>query len=433
MRRQITWLVAATTSAVVVAFIIPLCLLVSNVAEDRAVNRARQQAHSVATVVASVDSEQVLSEAVGLFTAQGMVVAVHTPSGRVIGRDTSVGDDDAEVAQARSTRTAFTHRTDTGLDVIIPVQTESGVTVVESTVSNDEMRQGVAAAWATIICLGLLLVGVAALIALRLGRRVSVPVTRLAAVAHRIREGEVGTRAVPEGPPETVELAGALNQLADRIDVLVTSERAAVADLGHRLRTPVTALRLDSDLVTDPEVSSRLRHHVDELQRSVDAIVHEARRPLRRAMPSGCDLGVVVRRRAAFWEPLAQDQERAFAVSGPDGPCPVGVPEEDVSDVVDVLLDNVFAHTPEGAGVEVAVRVHEGRAQLTVADGGPGAPQSALDRGRSGSGSTGLGLDIARRVAEAAGGSVALDRSDLGGLLVRVSLPLQPEGGTRHG
>ncbi|MGO4661828.1 ATP-binding protein [Terrabacter sp. 2TAF16] len=433
MRRQITWLVAATTSAVVVAFIIPLCLLVSNVAEDRAVNRARQQAHSVATVVASVDSDQVLSEAVGLFTAQGMVVAVHTPSGRVIGRDTSVGDDDAEVAQARSTRTAFTHRTDTGLDVIIPVQTESGVTVVESTVSNDELRQGVAAAWATIIGLGLLLVGVAALIALRLGRRVSVPVTRLAAVAHRIREGELGTRAVPEGPPETVELAGALNQLADRIDVLVTSERAAVADLGHRLRTPVTALRLDSDLVTDPEVSRRLRHHVDELQRSVDAIVHEARRPLRRAMPSGCDLGVVVRRRAAFWEPLAQDQERAFAVTGPDGPCAVDVPEEDVSDVVDVLLDNVFAHTPEGAGVEVAVRVDGGRAHLTVADGGPGAAESALDRGRSGSGSTGLGLDITRRVAEAAGGSVALARSDLGGLLVEVSLPLRPGSGTRPG
>ena len=120
-------------------------------------------------------------------------------------------------------------------------------------------------------------------------------------------------------------------------------------------------------------------------------------------------------------------------MNGPDGPCPVAVPEEDVSDVVDVLLDNVFAHPPEGAGVEVAVRVHEGRAQLTVADGGPGAPQSALDRGRSSSGSTGLGLDITRRVAEAAGGSVALARSDLGGLLVRVSLPLQPESGTRHG
>ena len=132
--------------------------------------------------------------------------------------------------------------------------------------------------------------------------------TRPAEVAHRIREGELGTRAVPEGPPETVELAVALNQLADRIDVLVAAEREAVADLGHRLRTPVTALRLDTDLVVDEDVSSRLRQHVDELQRSVDAIVHDARRPLRSTMPSGCDLAEVVRRRAAFWEPLAPDR-----------------------------------------------------------------------------------------------------------------------------
>lgn len=433
MRRQITWLVAATTSAVVVAFIIPLCLLVSNVAEDRAVNRARQQAQSVATVVASVDSEAVLTEAVGLFTAQGMVVAVHTPSGRIIGRDASAGDEQAEVARARSTRMAFTHRTDTGLDVIIPVQNGDGITVVESTVSNAELRQGVTAAWATIIGLGLLLVAVAAVIALRLGRRVSVPVTRLAAVAHRIREGELGTRAVPEGPPETVELAGALNQLADRIDVLVAAEREAVADLGHRLRTPVTALRLDTDLVADPEVSSRLREHVDELQRSVDAIVREARRPLRSAMPSGCDLADVVRRRAAFWEPLAQDQGRDLTVSAPAEPCVVDVAEEDVVDVVDVLLDNVFAHTPEGAAVAVDVTVEGDAVRLCVADGGPGTSGDAVDRGRSGSGSTGLGLDIARRVAEAAGGEVVLDRSDLGGLLVVVVLPARSNARTRTG
>ena len=56
--------------------------------------------------------------------------------------------------RARSSRTAFTHRTETGLDVIIPVQTEGEITVVESTVSNDELHQGVTAAWATIIGLG---------------------------------------------------------------------------------------------------------------------------------------------------------------------------------------------------------------------------------------------------------------------------------------
>ncbi|MEO7754461.1 MAG: HAMP domain-containing sensor histidine kinase [Terracoccus sp.] len=428
MRRQITWLVAATTSAVVIAFIVPLCVLVANLAEDRATNRARQQAQSVATLVASVDSESVLSQALDLFTAQGMVVAVHTPTGRVLGRDDSAGDEASEVALARSTRAASTERTDEGLDIIIPVQTEAGISVVESSVTDAELRQGVAAAWATIIGLGLLLVGAAAVIALRLGRRVSVPVTDLAAVAHRIREGELGTRAELTGPPETVELAGALNQLADRIDVLVAAERESVADLGHRLRTPVTALRLDTDLVADPELSSRLRHHVDELQRSVDAIVREARRPLRTALPTGCDLTPVVRARAVFWEPLAQDQGRAFEISTTGAPAPVAVAREDVTDVVDVLLDNVFAHTPEGTPVTVSVTLDGARVLLVVADGGPGAGEDSVERGRSGTGSSGLGLDIARRIAEAAGGAVSLGRSDLGGLAVEVSLPLHPRG-----
>ncbi len=426
MRRQITWLVAATTSAVVIAFIVPLCVLVANLAEDRAANRARQQAQTVSTLVASVDSERVLSQALDLFTAQGMVVAVHTPSGRVLGRDDSPGDETAEVAQARSTRMASTVRTDEGLDVVVPVQTEAGITVVEASVTDAELRQGVAAAWATIIALGLLLVGLAAVIALRLGRRVSVPVTDLAAVAHRIREGELGTRAALTGPPETVELAGALNQLADRIDVLVTAERESVADLGHRLRTPVTALRLDTDLVADPEVCSRLRHHVDELQRSVDSIVREARRPLRTALPTGCDLGPVVRARAAFWEPLAQDQGRPFEVSTPDAPAPVGLAREDVADLVDVLLDNVFAHTPEGAAASVSVRVDGPTVRVVVADAGPGASSDALERGRSGTGSSGLGLDITRRIAEGAGGTVSLGHSDLGGLSVEVALPVRP-------
>ncbi|MBK8729797.1 MAG: HAMP domain-containing protein [Tetrasphaera sp.] len=73
------------------------------------------------------------------------------------------------------------------------------------------------------------------------------PVTAVAATAHRLREGELTPRARVGGPPETAELATAFNALAERIGVdLLDAERERVADLGHRLRTPVTALRLDS-------------------------------------------------------------------------------------------------------------------------------------------------------------------------------------------
>ena len=78
----------------------------------------------------------------------------------------------------------------------------------------------------------------------------------------------------------------ALNRLAERITELLAAERAAVGDLSHRLRTPVTALRLDVESVRDPQLAARLQEHVEHLQRTVDAIVKDARRPVRATMAS---------------------------------------------------------------------------------------------------------------------------------------------------
>ncbi len=432
MRRRITWLVAATTSAVVVAFIVPLCLLVQNLAQDRAVGRAREQVQSVATLVASVEDPASLRGTLALFEAQGTPVVVALPRGTAIGDD-HVGLASSEAVQtARRTRSAFTRTTADGSAVVVaPVQTPRGVDVVATTVSRDQQRAGVPQAWATIIALGALLVLVAIAIARQLGRRVSIPVTNLADVAHRLRAGHLDARAVPEGPPETVELAAALNQLADRIASLVESERDAVADLAHRLRTPVTALRIDADLIAEPALGERMREHIDHLQRSIDTVVRQARRSVRDALPAPCDALEVIRRRVSFWRPLAEDQGRQLTLRCPTTPARVALSEEDVRELVDTLMDNVFTHTPEESPVEVSVEVEsaasaEPRMVLTVADGGPGAAGQALRRGASGSGSSGLGLDIVRRTAEAAGGGVELRSSQLGGLAVVVSLTLSP-------
>ena len=209
----------------------------------------------------------------------------------------------------------------------------------------------------------------------RLGRRVSAPVTELAAVAHRLRAGELDARAVPRGPVETVELGAALNRLADRIGELLTAEREAVADLSHRLRTPVTALRLDAGAVTEPELADRLRDHIGHLERTVDAVVKDARRPVRSTLGRSCDAASVVRDRVAFWSALAVDQGRDLTVSIPSIATPAAIDAGDLVDVVDALVDNVFAHTPDGTAFAVsltrsrAIRL----AGLEVADSGPGA------------------------------------------------------------
>jgi signal transduction histidine kinase len=102
-------------------------------------------------------------------------------------------------------------------------------------------------------------------------------------------------------------------------------------------------------------------------------------------------------------------------------------------DAVDAILGNVFAHTPEGSPLAVSLAVlsdpedHEKRSVLLrVDDQGPGFRDAmVLERGVSGGGSTGLGLDIARRVAESSGGHLRLSRSALGGARVELVLPGQ--------
>jgi signal transduction histidine kinase len=84
----------------------------------------------------------------------------------------------------------------------------------------------------------------------------------------------------------------------------------------------------------------------------------------------------------------------------------------------------VFQHTAEGTGFAVTLHSGDGVVLVFFADGGPGIgdPDSALRRGSSGAGSTGLGLDIARRVAESTGGGLKIDRSSLGGAQVQMWL-----------
>lgn len=435
MRRQIGWLVAGTTSAVILAFLIPLALLVRTLAEDRALATANQEAQTVAAVVATVADPRQLAELVRLSDQRSQLsTAVVLPSGSVVGSAAAqaatrgAGDD---VATARSGQ-AFTTRTAWGAQVLVPVITTDGTAVVRTAVPLRLLRHGLTASWTSLGGLGAVLLGAALLAASWLGRRVSAPLTALAGVAHRLRGGELDARAEVAGPPEVIELATALNRLADRIGELLVKEREAVADLSHRLRTPVTALRLDVDGldvdgIGDRETKQRLGEHVDQLQRTVDAIVKDARRPVLSGVGSRCDAALVVRERVAFWSALAVEQQRRLEADLPGAALPVAVDAGDLADVVDVLVDNVFAHTPEGTAFRVHLGADAGLVRLRVDDEGPGSVGAAsLERGASSAGSSGLGLDIARRAAEAAGGGLSLHARPGGGTSVTVTFAPPP-------
>jgi len=424
VRRQLSLLVGATTSAVVLAFLIPLALAWRLHAEDLAVAGARFQTASALNAAISQRTLKQVPGAVTRFVGdlQYGRTTVYLPDGTPVGPQPA----DSEISAALRSGHSDDRRVDDGAVIVQASLGLSGTLVARTVVSREIYHSGVARTTATLAALGMGLLLVAMFAADRLGRRISAPVRRLAGVAQSMRDGNLDVRMPERGTPEIVALGTALNQLAARVQKLLTESRDSVADLSHRLRTPVTALRLDTDSIADPEVAERLRQHVSQLERTIDAIVHDARRPTR-AGGSSCDVGKIVKERADFWSALAEEQGRDLTVSvPPDRELRARLDPAELQDVVDVLIDNVFAHTDEGVPLEVWVAPRPGGAVvLTVEDGGQGLPQQdIIARGSSGAGSTGtgLGMDIVRRAAKTSGGEMEVGRSRLGGALIRVVL-----------
>jgi signal transduction histidine kinase len=422
VRRQLSLLVGATTSAVVLAFLIPLALVSRVRAEDLALAGARFQTQTALNAaIAQRDVKNVpgaIANDVGDLPAG--TTTVYLPNRKQVGPDPA----DATITAAMRDGSSATQLVDGGAVVVLSSPGLQGTIVARTTIPRETFHKGVTQTTATLAGLGMVLLVLAMFAADRLGRRISAPVRALAVAAQSMRDGNLDVRVPERGTTEVLALSTALNQLAARVQKLLAAERDAVADLSHRLRTPVTALRLDTDSIADPEVAERLRQHVAQLERTVDAIVHDARRPTR-AGGNSCDVGQVVSERVAFWSALAEEQGRDMRMSVQlDREMRAKLDAADLSDVVDVLIDNVFAHTDEGVPLEVWVAPRaDGAVLLTVEDGGQGLPQAdIIARGSSGAGSTGLGMDIVRRAAFASGGGMEVGRSRLGGALIRVVL-----------
>ena len=155
--------------------------------------------------------------------------------------------------------------------------------------------------------------------------------------------------------------------------MLLAAERESVADLSHRLRTPLTALRLRAEAIDDPETATALLAQVDRLQWAVDELINSARRGSRAV--TGVDLGLVARNQSDFWLVLADEQSRNFRIDLPASPVVV---EADV--VRGCSRDRRLGGErlcPHPSGDRFRPRGAETRADmavLSVDDAGPGFP-----------------------------------------------------------
>lgn len=445
----------AVTSLVALAFLIPLALLVQQLAHERALAQAERQTAIVISVLAVTTDPNAVAQVIASAENRAGDVAVHGLAEQPVGRSHAAAGDVSAAARQRDTVTASVPG---GLAYLSPLEIDDDrVAVVEVMVPDSELTAGVRAAWAALAVVAVGLVIGSAVVGDRLAGRMVRPARNLATAAASLGDGDLSVRVHPTGPRELAEAGVAFNQMADRLAALRIAEREMVADLSHRLRTPLTGLRLDVEALEAAEelaaagelspeedadrhrTAARVRQALATLEQEIDVLIRTTRHAAATTAtgegegeptPAGwCDASEVVAERMTFWSAVAGDQDRSCEVYGTERPAPVSVPGSELSAALDAVLGNAFRYTAQGTPLEVAVSRHDGWVAVRVDDGGAGIadPDRALTRGASDRGSTGLGLDIARRVARAGGGSVSVGRSSqLGGASV-VMLFADPE------
>ncbi|MCX4584987.1 HAMP domain-containing sensor histidine kinase [Streptomyces sp. NBC_01481] len=429
MRRALAGISLAATLMVALSFLVPLALLVREQARDRVTTAAEQRAAALSPVLALTTRRADVQQAVSGLGSDDRL-AVRLPDGGLVG---TLHAPQEALKRAVGKRETLALDTAEGWVYLQPVVlAENRVAVVEAYVPTGDLTRGVWASWGVMSLLALGLVGGSVLVADRLGARVVRSSRSLKRASLALGSGDLDVRVDPDGPPELQEAGAAFNTMADRVVELLAIEREMVADLSHRLRTPLTALYLEADLLGGSPGARRITEAVSQLESELDSIITAARTPLAAGPVNGtiparpCELTEVVAMRLDFWSVLATQQERLYERSFTPRRTPVRFPEDDLAAVVDALIGNVFRHTPQGTAFAVRVERTDRHVLLTVEDAGPGVadPDAALTRGVSVGGSTGLGLDIVARAASVAGGELEITRAAMGGARVRVSFGL---------
>ena len=273
------------------------------------------------------------------------------------------------------------------------------------------------------------------------------PVGEIAAQARAVSVRGDGHRiTVHADVLELQDLIAMLNGMLQRLDAALIQQRRIISDVGHDLRTPITAMRGELEVAlrtprSPVEYQALLRsvlEEVDHLAGMGDAMIALARLEAGEAILDrrDTDLAALVQHEARRFAA----RHPALALAPPETPAPatsVTVDARLLGLALGQLLENALRHVPPGTPVRTGVRDEDTGVALVVEDAGPGVPAEQLPRlfepffrqdlART-RGGAGLGLTLVRSVAQAHGGAVLADRSPLGGLRVRVVLPRTPAG-----
>ncbi|WP_128375840.1 ATP-binding protein [Streptomyces cavernae] len=394
MRRRLIQSTLAVVLVVIAVFGISLVIVETRTISNSAQERVESEALRLAGIVDSrlLEDERISADILRDQVADSRYARIEIPGQRPI----EIGDRPSG-------------------DVIrFEADGEEGETVLVEE-SRSSVTREVGRTLLIIAAVALLAVIAAVLLAVRQANRLASPLTDLAETAERLGSGDPRPRHRRYGVPELDRVADVLDGSAERIARMLTAERRLAADASHQLRTPLTALsmRLEEITVTDDpetvkEEATIALAQVERLTDVVERLLTNSRDP-RTGSAVSFDLDEVIKQQLAEWRPAYRSAGRAIVSSGKRHLQAVGTPGA-VAQVLAALIENSLMHG--GGTVALRTRVTGNQAVIEVTDEGTGVPAELgariFERAISGRNSTGIGLAVARDLAEADGGRLEM-------------------------
>jgi signal transduction histidine kinase len=283
-----------------------------------------------------------------------------------------------------------------------------------------------------------LILGAVAFVCWLLAIGIASPVREMVTVVNQFGRGQLSARASMTRRDDIGELARSFNQMADRIETLVTAERRLISDVSHELRSPLTRLNMAIELsrtATDREGAvDRLQREADRLSHLVGTLLEVTRLEGDPALAPAdmVDVPAVVRTVAAACELEAHSRDCHIAVEGGGDTKATGSAEL-LRRAFENVLRNAIRYAPPGTAIELRCEQKGADVLVSIRDFGPGVPDEALphlgspfyrvDASRDTStGGLGLGLAIARRAVQLHHGTWSVENAHPG-LRVVMNIP----------
>jgi signal transduction histidine kinase len=407
LRRRVQAAIVVVTGAAVLMFAIPLGVAVQHTYRAEAVTALQRDATRITTVVPDTIATDGGTVRLPAGLAPGLTIGIYAPDGR---RLQGSGPDHSAAAVAAKDGRLHEAVESGRLAVSAPVSSDQTVAaVVRVDLAYASVTDRVWRTWLGMAALAALILVLAAAMAGRLAARVAAPLERLTGTADALGAGDFSIRAQRSGIREA-------DSTAQRLGVLLDRERSFSTRVSHQLRTPLTALLLGLESALsrpgadlDAAVRTALRR-AEHLESTIGDLLSLSRHTRPGAEP--LDVSALLAGVRDRWDGTFADHGRDLVVTAePDLPTAYASAAA-VRQIVDVLVGNALAH---GAGrTRVAVSDLGAGMVVTVSDDGPGLtgdPEAAFAPRADRPGTHGIGLALARSLAEAEGGRLLVRRA----------------------